>query len=178
MDILKKVPHRHFVFSIPKILRRYFLFKRSLLHDLSCCAWESLKIFLQNAVPESNPIPGAARAIQTFGDFLGFNPQSHILVTDSCFYGNNGTMRISSSIEDGEIMKAILKHLGIWLVRSKPVPFSIRKPSPNAHSPPVCVHGTGRPSVEYVMDDHSPIPLNDDHLYYDPEYPRDAYIHA
>ena len=25
MDVLKKVPHRHFVFSIPKILRRYFL---------------------------------------------------------------------------------------------------------------------------------------------------------
>jgi hypothetical protein len=23
--VLKKVPHRHFVFSIPKILRRYFL---------------------------------------------------------------------------------------------------------------------------------------------------------
>ena len=25
MDVLKKIPHRHFVFSIPKILRRYFL---------------------------------------------------------------------------------------------------------------------------------------------------------
>ncbi|PIP06344.1 MAG: hypothetical protein CO012_05775 [Syntrophobacterales bacterium CG_4_8_14_3_um_filter_49_14] len=24
-DVLKKIPHRHFVFSIPKILRRYFL---------------------------------------------------------------------------------------------------------------------------------------------------------
>jgi hypothetical protein len=25
MDVLRKLPHRHFVFSIPKILRRYFL---------------------------------------------------------------------------------------------------------------------------------------------------------
>jgi len=35
MDVLKKIPHRHFVFSIPKILRRYFLYDRKLLADLS-----------------------------------------------------------------------------------------------------------------------------------------------
>ncbi len=50
MDVLKKIPHRHFVFSIPKILRRYFLYDRKLLADLSRCAWESLKVFLQEAV--------------------------------------------------------------------------------------------------------------------------------
>jgi len=33
--VLKKVPHRHFVFSIPKILRVYFLFNRNLLKELS-----------------------------------------------------------------------------------------------------------------------------------------------
>ncbi|PIP08187.1 MAG: hypothetical protein CO012_03525 [Syntrophobacterales bacterium CG_4_8_14_3_um_filter_49_14] len=33
MDVLKKVPHRHFVFSIPKILRRYFMYDRKLLAD-------------------------------------------------------------------------------------------------------------------------------------------------
>jgi hypothetical protein len=49
MDVLKKIPHRHFVFSIPKILRRYFLYDRKLLADLGRCAWESLKVFLQDA---------------------------------------------------------------------------------------------------------------------------------
>ncbi len=78
-------------------------------------------------------------------------------------------MRIISSIENGEIIKAILKHLGLWLVRSGPVPYLIREPSPKAHGPP---------SVEYVMDNHSQIPINDDHLYQDPEYPWDAYIQA
>lgn len=34
-EVLKAVPHRHFVFSIPKILRRYFLYDRKLLSDLS-----------------------------------------------------------------------------------------------------------------------------------------------
>jgi hypothetical protein len=46
------------------------------------------KVFLQEAVHENNPIPGAVIAIQSFGDFLGFNPPCHILVTDGCFYGN------------------------------------------------------------------------------------------
>lgn len=66
--VLRKVPHRHVVFSIPKILPRYFLYDRDLLSDLSRCAWESLNLFLQEAVPERNRIPGAVIAIQTFGD--------------------------------------------------------------------------------------------------------------
>jgi hypothetical protein len=44
LDVLKKIPHRHFVFSIPKILRRYFLYfsyrsriraERDLQHGIS-----------------------------------------------------------------------------------------------------------------------------------------------
>ena len=34
-EVLKAVPHRHFVFGIPKILRRYFLYDRRLLSDLN-----------------------------------------------------------------------------------------------------------------------------------------------
>jgi len=43
IEVIKKGPHRHFVFSIPKILRRFFLYDRSLLSGLSRCAWETLK---------------------------------------------------------------------------------------------------------------------------------------
>ena len=52
-----------------------------MLSNLSRYAWESLKIFLQEAQPERNAIPGAVIAIQTFGDFLGFYPHCHILMT-------------------------------------------------------------------------------------------------
>jgi hypothetical protein len=68
LHVLNEFPHRHFVFSIPKILRRYFLYDRDLLSDLTRCAWESIKLFLQETVTEKNPIPDAAIAIQTFGD--------------------------------------------------------------------------------------------------------------
>ncbi len=98
MDVLKKIPHRHFVFSIPKILRRYFLYDRKLLADLSRCAGDALKVFLQHSVPENEPIPGAVIAMQTFGDFLGFNPHCHILVTDGCFYGEKSMSRALQGI--------------------------------------------------------------------------------
>ena len=69
MEVVKNVPHRHVVFSIPKILRRYFLYDRSLLSDLSRCAWETLKTFYQCAASkETAAAPGAVIAIQTFGD--------------------------------------------------------------------------------------------------------------
>ena len=87
-EVLRAVPHRHFVFSIPKILRRYFLYDRKLLSELSRCAWETLKEFFQQAVPEKDAVPGAIIAIHSFGDFLGWHPHLHILCTDGCFSGS------------------------------------------------------------------------------------------
>jgi ribosomal protein S27E len=55
-EVIKAVPHRHFIFSIPKVLRRYFLYDRKLLSELSRCAWESLKAFFQEAVPEEDAV--------------------------------------------------------------------------------------------------------------------------
>jgi hypothetical protein len=95
-------------FSLPKILRRYFLYDRDLLSDLSRCAWESLKLFLREAVPEKNPLPGAIIAIQTFGDFLGFNPHCHVLVTDGCFYGKS-MFRVAPPL-DLKKLEAIFRH--------------------------------------------------------------------
>jgi hypothetical protein len=99
MDVLKKIPHRHFVFSIPKILRRYFPYDRKLLADLSRCAWESLKVFSQKAVHENDPMPGTVIAMETFGDFLGYHSHTHILVSDGCFYGNKGMFRVAPPLE-------------------------------------------------------------------------------
>jgi hypothetical protein len=93
-EVIKAVPHRHFIFSIPKIIRRYFLYDRKLLSELSRCAWETLKVFFQETVSEEGAVPGVVIAIQSFGDFLGFNPHLHILCTDGCFYGE-GVFRVA-----------------------------------------------------------------------------------
>ena len=72
---------------------------RKLLSDLSRCARDALKIFLQDAAPEKNAIPGAIIAVQTLGDFLGFSPHCHILATDGCFYGSRGMFRVAAPLE-------------------------------------------------------------------------------
>jgi len=82
-----------------------------------------------------------------------------------------GAMRIISSIEDTSVIRAILEHLGLWLTRARP--------PPKIHAPPVCVHSTGRPAAPHIMDDVCcQLPINDDHLYRDPEYSWDEYIQA
>jgi hypothetical protein len=85
-EVLKAVLYRLSVFSIPKILRRYFLYDRSLLSCLRRCGWESFKVFFQDIFYEEGAVSGAVVAIQSFGKFLGFNTHLHILCTD-CFYG-------------------------------------------------------------------------------------------
>ena len=67
-----------------------------------------------------------------------------------------GAMRIISFIEDQEIIKAILDHLGLWLIRSRPP----------AHAPPLHRHAT----------DELGQTILDAAAYGDPDYPWDAYI--
>jgi hypothetical protein len=87
-EVVKTDPLRHVVFSIPKILRRYFLHDRKLLSALSKCSWEALKTLHKSGLRDGTTIPGEAVAIQTFGDCLGYNPHLHILVSDGCFHGS------------------------------------------------------------------------------------------
>ena len=81
-----------------------------------------------------------------------------------------GAMRVIGSIEDPSVIRAILEHLGIWLVRSRP--------PPKIHDPPVFVHNNGRPTASNITDDHSQLPVNDDYLYRDPEYSWEEYIQS
>jgi hypothetical protein len=51
----------------------------------------------------------AVIAVQTFGNFLGFKPHCHILVTDGCFYGANGMFRVAPPLELKKL-EAIFRH--------------------------------------------------------------------
>jgi len=52
---------------------------------LSICAWKVIKAYLKSAVPDGSAVPGASIAVQTYGDFLNFNPHLHAIVSDGCF---------------------------------------------------------------------------------------------
>jgi hypothetical protein len=70
-----------------------------------------------------------------------------------------GTMRIVSFIEDRDVIKTILNHLGLWLIRSKP--------PAKAHAPP---------AREYAADGFRHPAFHDDAVYGDQNYSWDAYI--
>jgi len=79
-EVLKDVPHRQWVFSIPKRLRIYFLYDRKLLAKLSICAWKVMNAYLRSVVSDFDAVPGSSIAVQTYGDFLNFNPHLYAIL--------------------------------------------------------------------------------------------------
>ncbi len=69
-----------------------------------------------------------------------------------------GSMRVIAFIEDEDVIKKILKHLGLWDIK--------RKPQPLANAPPIDV---------FPAYDQPPAPTAADYLT-DPDYPVEAYF--
>ncbi len=117
-EVVKAVPHRHVVLSIPKILRRYFLYDRKLLSGLSRCGWEALKALYGAGVRDPQTVAGAVVAIQIFGNFPDkFHPHLHILVSDGCFY-TSGMFSVSPAI-DKKALEKIFRHKVIKFLLGK-----------------------------------------------------------
>ena len=131
--VLPPVPHRHFVLSIPKILRHFFLRDRRLLADLGRCGWQAIRTVIRAAVPEADPEPGAIVATQSFGDFPErFHPDLHILATDGAFClsacghaqaGGKGLFRVASRFPM-KALERLFRHkvLRMLLARGKITP--------------------------------------------------------
>ena len=80
-ELLLDVPHRQVVFTVPKMLRLFFRFKRKLLNDLCLCAVRTLVKSLHTATG-LDLMPGVVIVIQTFGDRINFHPHIHVLITE------------------------------------------------------------------------------------------------
>ena len=63
--------------------------------------------------------PGAVIALQTFGEFLGFNPHGHVLVTDGCF-PEKGLFKVAPTVKLKYLEKIFRsKVLALLLVKGK-----------------------------------------------------------
>ena len=90
-QILADVPHAQWVFSIPKMLRPYFLHHRELLGDMARLAYETVREMMAAApfrIDEPDARPGMVAVIQTFGSSLKFTPHIHAIVTRGVFLSN------------------------------------------------------------------------------------------
>ena len=80
-ELLEDVGHAVWSFSIPKMLRRYFLFRRELLTELARAGYETVHELMAAAVDDQNVRVGMIASIQTFSDNLAWNPHLHCVVS-------------------------------------------------------------------------------------------------
>jgi hypothetical protein len=83
--VCASVPHRQFVFTIPKRLRLFFRFDRGLLGELPRLAWETVLEVYRAVLDRHDVTPGMVAAIHTFGQLIHWHPHLHALVTDGGF---------------------------------------------------------------------------------------------
>jgi hypothetical protein len=81
--VLRPVPHRQYVFTVPKLIRPFFAYRRSLRGELCRIVARSLTQAYRAAHPRARP--GFIVFVQTFGDLVNFNPHVHALVADGVF---------------------------------------------------------------------------------------------
>ena len=116
-EVLKYVPHRQWVFSIPKRLRIYFMFDRKLLTKLSRCAWKVLSRYLKQTMADEDAVPGAVITVQSFSDFLGFNCHLHVIATDPPEGGSDiADFSVINPVAYGK-KQALIMTIKPWLIR-------------------------------------------------------------
>ena len=81
-EVVEEVGHAQWVFTVPKMLRVYFLHHRELLGELMRAAYETVKELMSAAAGEEKGFrPGVVSMAQTFGDRANFHPHVHALAT-------------------------------------------------------------------------------------------------
>lgn len=83
-EVLLRLPHRQFVFTMPKALRPFFRHDRRLFSEVSRLIYEILREFYHEAAGRQL-LTGMVIAHQTFGDMLRWNPHFHAIVLEGGF---------------------------------------------------------------------------------------------
>ncbi len=114
---VEEVAHAQWVFTVPKMLRVYFLHHRELLSALSLAAYETVKELLAAAVAEEKSFrPGLVSVVQTFGDRANFHPVVH-----RWFPGEAGRLQGSGSVPyvDEAAAEELFRHKVLALLRRR-----------------------------------------------------------
>jgi hypothetical protein len=104
--VIRPVPHRHFVFALPKVLRPAFRYRRRLLPKLALCAWKALSSFLREDT-RGDALPAAIVSIQTAGEFLNWHPHLHVLAPAGAFR-TDGSF-IPSPVFDAAVLRGLFQ---------------------------------------------------------------------
>ena len=116
-EVLADVPHAQWVFSMPKMLRPYFLYHRELLGELSRVAFHTVRELMAEATDEPRARPGMVAVIQTFGSSLRWNPHIHAVVSRGV-WGPDGRWHPVPYV-DAHAAELLFRHKLLRLLRDR-----------------------------------------------------------
>jgi diadenosine tetraphosphate (Ap4A) HIT family hydrolase len=99
--------HGLWVFTVPKMLRPYFLRHRELLGDLCRAAWDTVREMLAAGAAEEIR-PGMVAVVQTFGQRVNFHPHVHAIASRGG-WRKDGTW-VPVAYEDSGAAEKVLRH--------------------------------------------------------------------
>jgi hypothetical protein len=83
--LVRAVPHRQVVLTIPKRLRAWCLYRRRLLGDLARVAAQTVTAAVRTMTREPELAVGIVACVQTHGSRANWHPHIHMMVTDGGF---------------------------------------------------------------------------------------------
>jgi hypothetical protein len=107
-NVLAPVPHRQYVFALPKLIRLFFRYRRPYLGELCRLVAALLKAGFKVMAPQGQP--AFVLYVQTFGDLVTFNPHIHALVADGVFLPC-GTFRVLPPLPEAALREALRRKL-------------------------------------------------------------------
>jgi hypothetical protein len=117
-EILEEVGHAQWVFTIPKLLRPYFLHHRELLGKLSQAAWQTVHERIAEAGGKDRGVrPGMVSVVQTATDLLEWSPHVHALVSRGG-WDRDGT-RVPVPYVDAKAAELLFRHKVIPFLREE-----------------------------------------------------------
>jgi hypothetical protein len=147
--VLLKLPHRQFVFTLPKLLRPYFKYDRNLFEEVSRIIFSIIHDFYSETV-KTRIKTGVVVSYQSFGNLMRWNPHYHCLVLEGgiderssfhhipikdtsplteVFRRRILKLFVERGLLDSHFARKILswKHSGFSVDNSVPIPASSRK---------------------------------------------------
>jgi len=104
-EILAPVPHRHWTFSIPRVLRGLFERDRKLMGLLSQTAYAAIRKTFQALFDRDDVRPGCVVSLQSHGAYgANWNPHAHAIVSDGVF-SPDGEFLPLPSLDSGAVMQ-------------------------------------------------------------------------
>ncbi|SLM17439.1 transposase [uncultured spirochete] len=99
-DLLLDLPHRQFVFTIPKILRPYFKSDKRLFGEVSKLIFSLLSDFFSLAAGQGL-LCACVVSYQSFGEFARFHPHWHVLVLEGGFTTHDRFVYLPIGADEG-----------------------------------------------------------------------------